>query len=147
MPDKMTPAEEAAFINLNDERTPGEWKSCAPTRRGSFTFGGNELVAVDGTVIVQWNGFDSADGTKSQKQVNSRFIAACSVMVPKLLATIRAQRELLKDALNEGFARHAEGCSGGLKEYFTDKFYPCKCGFIRWSEKTKEVQDGNPEQG
>ena len=79
------------IIARDKARTQGKWRATGPTHRGGFIFGENEIL-YGGTTIVGWSGFDSADGTKRQKRRNARFLAACSVDIPALIAEVERLR-------------------------------------------------------
>jgi hypothetical protein len=78
----MTDAELDALEKLNDERTQGAWRS-----------------DVDSAIYLPGSG----EGQKEQyigetdTDEDCNFIAACSAVVPALIATLRAERETVRE--------------------------------------------------
>ena len=119
----LTCAEIARFAELDAERTQGAW-----------TDYGNDWHNVqrpDGSLIPCGHG--------PAAQEDTAFIAACSVMVPGLLATTERLRDLLSDAFHLPHA-HAEGCLGQWDQDSEGRErYPCICGYQTWEDKVKEI--------
>lgn len=56
--------------------TPGPWTHYNAKLRPQFSVRVNEIHGPNGEVIVQWGGFDAADGKKPEIKANARLIAA-----------------------------------------------------------------------
>ena len=83
------------------QHTPTPWARAPSTHRGRFTFGENDIQArnPDGYGVfhvVHWSGFDSADGTKTQKKANAAFIVTAVNAYERNQDTIRMLVEALE---------------------------------------------------
>lgn len=116
MPDILTPAELEVFGKLNEARTPGEWKWDSYSTIYALVPQGHFLDTCEPDterpvgIIAGVNGGLGQHGDElihPEAKANADFIAACSVMVPKLLATVKALREAMTDAAQKDAALEA----------------------------------------
>ena len=127
--DILTSAEIAEIERLDAARTQGEW----------FDIPHPQWAGAEHRIGCRQNESWGNFGQLCFAAPNdAAYIAACSVMVQRLLATIQAYRELLAEAMNWD---HWAGCSGGIPnpEKPDGWAYPCKCGFRSWAMKVEKL--------
>ena len=102
MPNILTPAELAEIRQLDKARTQGEWRAGKPQWRRYGPPYKTPISSPNGTIanvldhdadLHPKSGGYIPKGTPCK---DIAFIAACSVAVPKMLATIKAQSEVIR---------------------------------------------------
>jgi hypothetical protein len=64
--------------------TPGPWTHYHARLRPQYPVIVNEIHGPAGQVIVQWGGFDAADGSKSVRKANARLISSAPMLLEAL---------------------------------------------------------------